>query len=142
MPARARGSRHRDEHAEREVEGDEEAVERAPARREVRIEDAGESNRADVRARGAADEDPLPHVAVTVLPVVEARLRPRVRKVDEENEAEEDEDCGTDQCNVIAPDHEEAVGDDEGDAQEGKPEENLRSPPPVPIINGCRTATG
>lgn len=86
----------RHEHAEREVEGDEEAVERAPGRGEERVEHAGERDRGDVHARRGADEDPLPEVRVGLFPVLEAGFGPGVREVDEEDKTEEDEDGSTD----------------------------------------------
>ncbi len=119
----------RHEHAEREVERDEEAVKRAPGRGKERVEHAGERDRGDVHARGGADEDPLPEVRVGLFPVLEAGLSPRVREVDEEDEAEEDEDGSTDHRDVVAPEHEEAVRDEERHDDQNKPEEGFGTPP-------------
>ena len=45
-------------------------------------------------------------------PVLEAGLGPRMREVDEEDKTEEDEDGGTDEGDVVAPEDEEAVRDE------------------------------
>ena len=87
---------HRDDDAEREVERDEEAVQRAALAREERVQHARDRDRGGVHARGRADEDPLPEVRAGVLPVLETGLGPGVGEVDEEDEAEEDEDGGSD----------------------------------------------
>ena len=86
----------RHDDAQRQVERDEEAVQRAARAREERVEDARDRDRGGVHACGRADEDPLPEVRVGVLPVLEAGLGPGMREVDEEDEAEEDEDRGAD----------------------------------------------
>lgn len=58
-----------------------------------------------------------------------------MRKVDKEYKAEEDEDSGTDKRDVVAPEHEKAVGDEERDDDEDKPEEDFGSPPTVQCNN-------
>lgn len=116
---------------EGEVEGDEETVERAPRTGKERIQDAGESNRRGVHARGGTDEDPLPEVRVGLLPVLETSLRPGVREVDEEDKTEQDEDGRADECDIVPPEHEEAVRDEEGYDKEDEPEEDFRAPPPA-----------
>jgi hypothetical protein len=52
-------------------------------------------------------------------------------KVDEKDEAEKDEYRGTNQSDVVPPEHEEPVWDDKGDADENQPEEYFRTPPTV-----------
>ena len=51
------------------------------------------------------------------------------RYLKEEDEAEEDEERGADHGDVVAPEHEEGVGDEEGDDDEDEPEEDFRTPP-------------
>lgn len=123
----------RDEHAEREVEGDEELVERAAVAGEERVEHARERDRRGVRAGRRADQDPLPRVRARrrVLPFVEARFGPRVSEVDEEDEAEEDEERRANERDVVAPEHEEAIRDEEGSGDEDEPKQDLRAPPAV-----------
>lgn len=43
-------------------------------------------------------------------------------EVDEKNKTEEDENRGSDEGNVIAPEHEEAIGDEEGDRDKEDPQ--------------------
>jgi hypothetical protein len=54
-----------------------------------------------------------------------------VRHVDEEDETEEDEDAGADEGDVVTPEDEEAVGDEEGERDEDEPEEDFGAPPAV-----------
>lgn len=59
-------------------------------------------------------------------------------KVYEEDKTEEDEQCGADEGYVVAPDHEEAVGDEEGCNDEYEPQEDLGTPPAVVWLEGQR----
>ena len=45
-----------------------------------------------------------------------------MREVDEKNEAEEDENRSSDEGNIIAPEHEKAIGDEEADGDEDNPQ--------------------
>ena len=60
-------------------------------------------------------------------------------KVDEKDETEEDEDRGSDEGNIISPEHEETVGNEEADRDEKDPQENLRTPPSARIVSAVRT---
>lgn len=62
-------------------------------------------------------------------------------EVDKQNETEEDENCGSDEGNVIPPEHEETVGNKEGNHDEEDPQENLRTPPSEQVVSGIH-ATG
>lgn len=125
-------ARDRDDEREDEVEGDEEAVEAAAVAREEDVEEDGHGDREDVHGRGRADEDPLPHVGRggRVLPVLKAGLGPGVREVDEKDETEEDKDGGADHGYVVAPDHEEAIRNEERNHDQDEPSEHFRPPPP------------
>ena len=120
-----------DDDAEGEVEGDEEAVERAPGPGEEGVEDTGERDCGGVHARSRADENPLPEVRVGLFPVLKASLRPGVREVNEEDEAEEDEYGCAYHGDIVAPEHEEAVRDEERHDDQDDPEQNLGTPPSV-----------
>lgn len=61
-------------------------------------------------------------------------------EVDEENEAEEDEYCGADEGDVIAPEDEEAVRDEEGYYDEDEPEEDFGTPPAKLIVRELEVA--
>lgn len=111
----------RDDDDEHEVERDEESVERAPRACKERIEHARERDGRGVPNAGRADQDPLPEIRLGALPVLEACFGPRVREVDEEHESQKDEDCGADHGNVVAPEHEEAVRDEERGCYENEP---------------------
>jgi len=67
-----------------------------------------------------------------------------MREVDEKNETKEDENRSSDEGNIIAPEHEKAVGDKEADGDKDNPQENLRAPPSVldgsPLIPGISNA--
>lgn len=52
-------------------------------------------------------------------------------KVDEEDEAEEDEDGGADEGDIITPYHEEVIWDEERDYDEDEPNKDFRAPPSV-----------
>ena len=57
-----------------------------------------------------------------------------MRKVNEEDETEEDEYGGADEGDVVAPEDKEAVRDEEGDGDEDEPDEDFGTPPSV--LNG------
>lgn len=119
----------RNNDTEREVERDEEAIECASGSGKEGVEDTGERDRCGVHSRCRADENPLPKVRIRLFPVLKTCLRPRVREVDEENEAEEDEYRGTNEGDIVAPEHEKAVRDEEGYGDQDEPEEDLGTPP-------------
>ncbi len=52
-------------------------------------------------------------------------------KVDKQNEAEEEEEDGSNQGDVVTPGDEEAVGNQEADHDEGNPSDQLRTPETV-----------
>jgi hypothetical protein len=52
-----------------------------------------------------------------------------VGEVDEEDEAEEDEEGGADEGDVVAPEDEEAIWNEEGDNEKNKPDEYFGTPP-------------
>lgn len=56
-------------------------------------------------------------------------------EVDEEDETEEDEYCGTDKRDVVAPEDEEAVGDEEGYDDKNEPKEDFRAPPTLACVD-------
>jgi hypothetical protein len=54
-----------------------------------------------------------------------------VSEVHKENKAQEDEDSCSYKRYVVAPEHEEAIRNEEGDDDQDKPQENLWPPPTV-----------
>lgn len=61
-------------------------------------------------------------------------------KVDEQNETKDDEQGCTDERNIVAPEDEETVGDEEGSGDKDEPKENFGSPPAV--LDGCSGSLG
>jgi len=59
-------------------------------------------------------------------------------EVDEKNETEEDENRSSNEGNIISPEHEEAVGNEEADSDEENPQENLRAPPSEQAVSVAR----
>ena len=62
-----------------------------------------------------------------------------MREIDEKNETEEDENRGSDQGNIISPEHEEAVGNEEADHDKEDPQKNFRTPPSAQAMSAART---
>jgi hypothetical protein len=120
-----------DDDAKDEIECDEELVERARLAREEAIHQSCERDGERIHARGGSNEDPLPEVRVGVFPVFEAGFRPRVGKVDEKDEADEDEDSRSERRDPVAPENEEAIGNEPGDEDEEQPNDNFGAPPPT-----------
>jgi len=120
-----------DNDAEDEIECDEELVERARLAREEAIHQSRERDGERIHARGRSNEDPLPEIRVGVFPVFEASFCPRVGKVDEKDEADEDEDSRSERRDPVAPENEEAVGNEPGDEDEKQPGDHFRAPPPM-----------
>lgn len=52
-----------------------------------------------------------------------------MRKINEEDEAEEDEDGSADECNIIAPEHEELIWNEKRDNNKDEPDQDFGSPP-------------
>ena len=50
-------------------------------------------------------------------------------EINEQDQAEEDEDCGANNGDIVAPEDEETVRNEEGDDGEDKPEQDLGTPP-------------
>jgi hypothetical protein len=117
--------------AKDEIECNEELVEGARLARKEAIHEPRERDGKRIHARSGSDEDPLPDIRVGVLPVFEASLCPRVGKVDEKDEADENEDGGSERCDPVTPEDEKSVGDKPGDEYEEQPGNNFRAPPPT-----------
>jgi len=77
------------EDTEEHVGCGDELIERARLPREEAVHQPRERGRERVRPRHRPDEDPLPDIRVGVFLVLEAGLRSRVGKVDEEDETDE-----------------------------------------------------
>ena len=120
-----------DDDAEDQIKCDKELVERARLAREEAIHQSRERDGEGIHARGRSNEDPLPEIGVGVFPVFEAGFCPRVGKVDEQNQTDENEDGGSERCDPVAPKDKEAVRDEPGDQDQDQPGDNLRAPPPV-----------
>lgn len=63
--------------------------------------------------------------------MIETSFGPRVSKVHEEDESEDDEECGADEGEVVAPKDEERVRNSERDGDEDEPQQDLGTPPTV-----------
>ena len=50
-------------------------------------------------------------------------------EVDKENETKKDEHSGADHGDVVAPEHEETIRDEEGEDDKDEPEQHFRTPP-------------
>jgi hypothetical protein len=114
--------------AKDEIEYNEELVEGARLAREEPIHEPRERDGECIHARSGSDEDPLPDIRIGVL---QASLCPRVGKVDEKDETNEDEDGGSERCDPVTPEDEKSVGDKPGDEYEEQPGNNFRAPPPT-----------
>jgi len=62
-----------------------------------------------------------------------------VREVDEKNETEEDENRGSDEGNIISPEHEETVWNEEADHDKKDPQESFRTPPSEQAVSAAQT---
>jgi len=96
---------------EDEIECNEELVEHVRLAREEAIHQSREHR----HARGRSDDDPLPEIRVGVFPVFETGFHPRVGTVDEKDQTDEKEDGGSEGCDQVVPEDEEAVRDEPGD---------------------------
>src|SRR5689334_21395050 len=54
-----------------------------------------------------------------------------MRQVDQKDQAEEEEKCGSDQGNIVTPEHEERFRNKEGDHNQGQPGNEFRTPEAV-----------
>lgn len=91
-----RHARNGENEREDKVDSNEGRVGRALSSAEEDVQQHSQSEGDNESSKGGADENELPHGRVGVLPLLEEGLGERVRKVDQQQEAEQDEKRGTD----------------------------------------------
>ena len=103
-------------------------VHRAIRLGEEDVHDDCDSNAAQVRSQGRADEKATPELGIGILNLLDAVFSPGVCKVHEQDQAQEQEQHGTAESDIIAPDFEESVRNQEGEDDKAQPRNDLRSP--------------
>lgn len=84
--------------------------------------------RGQVHAHGRTNEQTTPQARVAILDLLQTQLRPRMRKINQENQSEEKEEHGAEEGNVVAVNEEEGLGNKEGHDDKSQPEDDLRTP--------------
>ena len=105
------------------------------------VHDYDHGERGDIHSQRRSDQETPPGLRVLAFNFLKTVFCPSVRKVDEENQPQEKEEHGTSQSYVIAPEHEEALGDEERQDHECQPYDNFGAPKAVlkcrtPILGG------
>ena len=62
-----------------------------------------------------------------------------MREVDKQNKAKKNENRGSNERDVVSPEHEETVRDEEGNSNEEDPQKDLRTPPSEQVVSGVRS---
>ena len=114
-----------------EVDRDGALVHAAAAAGEEDVHDDGHGEGCGVHAQRRADEQEAPGAGVTDINLFQAVLCVGVCQVDEQDEAEEYEEHGSDEGHVSTPNLEKGLGDEEGQDHEGEPDDDLGAPEPV-----------
>lgn len=125
----------RDDDGQGEVRRDERLVDSTAVSGKEDVLEDDEDDRDDVESEGRRDEGPLPPGRIRLLPLLEARLGPRVGKVDEEDETEENEEGRAGKGDVGGVEDEEGVGNGEGSEDEDDPNSNFRTPPSTESVS-------
>ncbi|CAG8571471.1 7424_t:CDS:2, partial [Scutellospora calospora] len=92
------------------------------------VHDDGNSNAAKIHAQSRADEKAAPELGVGILDLLNAVLSPCMRKVYQQDQAKEQEQDGTTESDVVTPDLEESVRDEESEDDQAQPCDDLGSP--------------
>ena len=108
--------------------GDGRLVHRAVRLSEEDVHDDCDGNATQVHAQSRADKKAAPELGVGVLNLLDAVLGPGVRKVHKQDQTEQQEQHGTAESNIVAPDFEESVRNQECEDNQAQPRNNLRSP--------------
>jgi hypothetical protein len=114
--------------------GDGRLVHRAVRMGEEDVHDDGDGNATQVHAKSRTNKKATPKLRVGVLNLLNAVFGPGMRKVDQQNQAEKQEQDGAAKCDIVPPDLKEGVRDQERKDYQAQPCDNLRSP--ETILNG------
>ena len=112
-------------------------VHRAVGLSEEDVHDDSDSNAAEIHAQSRADEEASPELGVGILDLLDAVFGPGVRKVYQQDQAKEQEQDGTAESDIVTPNLEECVRDEESEDDQAEPCDNLGSPEAV--LNRCAT---
>jgi hypothetical protein len=111
-----------------ETYGNGRLVHRAVRLGEEDVHDNGDGNATQVHAKSRTNKETTPELRVGVFNLLDAVFGPGMRKVDQQNQAQEQEQDGAAKRNVVAPDFKEGVRDQECKDYQAQPCDNLRSP--------------
>jgi hypothetical protein len=103
----------------------------APAPGEVNVHDNRHGERSQVHEQRRANEHARPHTRLRSLYLLLAVLGPVVRQIDQQNQTNEQEQAGPGHGEVVAPNDEERVGNEEGEDDHANPAQDLRCPKAV-----------
>ena len=103
-------------------------VHRAVRLCEEDVHDDGDSNAAKVHAQSRSDKKATPKLGIGILNLLNAVFSPGVCEIDKQDQAKEQEQHGSEESNIVAPDLEESVRNQECQDDQAQPCDNLRSP--------------
>lgn len=106
-------------------------VHRAARAREEDVHDNGHCERTNVHANRGANKQRLPRVGLGGLDFLQAVLGPCVCEINEQDKSDKEEEDGADKSDIVAPDGEEGVGNQESDDDEANPCDQLGTPEAV-----------
>lgn len=95
------------------------------------VHDDGHGDASKVHSQCASNEDTPPHTRVCLFNLLNAELGECVCQIHQQYQPQQEEEDRTGQSDIVSPDLEEPVGDEEADHDQSKPDEDLGSPPSV-----------
>lgn len=114
-----------------QVDSDGSLVHGASRAGEEDVHDDCHDNGSKIHGQGRTDQERLPELGVSVLDLLQTVLSPTMSQVDQENETKKQEQDSADQSDIVAPDDEEAIRNQEGNDNETDPGDQLGSPEAV-----------
>ena len=115
-------------------------IHRASTAGEENVHDYGHGEGHSVHAQCRADQNGSPAFGIVGLNLFQAIFCVRVRQVHQEDEAEENEEHGSDEGTIFAPHLKEGLWDEESQDNKCEPQYDLRAP--ISVLQGCAAVSG
>lgn len=92
------------------------------------VHDDGHGQRSGVHGHGGSDEESLPGRRVGALNLFQTVLGPSVCKINQQDQTNQKEEHSADKSDIVSPEGEKGVGNEEGDDDQANPGNELGTP--------------
>lgn len=113
---------------EDEVHGNGSLVHATSAIGEEDVHDNGHGKGTQVHAQSGTDQNATPETGIGVFDLLDTELCKGVCQIHQQDQSQKQEENGAYKCNIVAPDLEETVWDQEAEHNQAQPDDNLGSP--------------